>query len=90
MAAEANLLYIERIGYIGSEPILIEYSWWPADLVPGLENEQEHMPDYFYALAMDKYDVPIIRAEETLTAEAADPHTAESLEDRTRRAGHRT
>ena len=80
VAEGANLLYIERVGYIGGEPILIEYSWWAADLVPGLENEKEHIPDYFYALVMDKYEVPIIRADETLTAEAADPHTAESLE----------
>lgn len=77
--ADAELLYIERVGYIDETPILVEHSWWPAELVPGLENEDVHIPDYLYALVEKKYNVPVIRAEETLTAEAADAATAKIL-----------
>lgn len=77
---KTELLYIERIGYIKEDPILVEYSWWLADLVPGLENADVHIPDLLYALVVDKYNVPVVRAEETLTAEAADKATAERID----------
>jgi GntR family transcriptional regulator len=77
--AGAELLYIERVGYLDDTPILVEYSWWPAELVPGLESEDVHIPDYLYALVMNRYQVPVIRAEDTLTAEAADAQTAKTL-----------
>jgi GntR family transcriptional regulator len=75
-----ELLYIERIGYTQQLPTFIEYSWWIAQLVPGLENEETHIPDLFYALIVDQYKIPIVRAEETLTAEACDEITANKLE----------
>ncbi len=82
--ANTQLLYIERIGYSdsnsNSKPVLIEYSHWRADVVPGLENEQVHIPDLFYAVVVEKFGVPVLRAEETLTAEAADEETAGKLE----------
>ncbi len=75
------LLHIERVGYVDNElPVLIEYSWWIADLVPGLENEEIHIPDLLYALVVEKYRLPITRAEETLTAEGCDKATATVLE----------
>ena len=74
-----ELLYIERIGYTPQLAIFIEYSWWIAALVPGLEKEETHIPDLFYALIVDQYGIPIVRAEETLTAEACDEYTAEQL-----------
>ncbi|PWG64575.1 GntR family transcriptional regulator [Spiribacter halobius] len=74
-----ELIYIERLGLIGDAPILVEYSWWPAELVPGLEDEALHIPDYLYALVLDQFGVPVLRAEETLTADAADAHTARAL-----------
>lgn len=58
---------------------MVEYSHWRAELVPGLENEDVHIPDLLYALIVEKYQVPVVRAEETLTAGAADEHTAELL-----------
>lgn len=79
VATGTRLLYIERVGYIEDNPILVEYSWWPADVVPGLEDERIHIPDYLYALVLDQFGVPVIRAEETLTAEAADDKTAEMI-----------
>lgn len=75
-----ELLFIERIGYIQQLPTFIEYSWWIAELVPDLEKEETHIPDLFYALIVDHYKIPIIRVEETLTAEACDEMTARKLE----------
>ena len=75
-----DLLYIERIGYVEGKPVMVEYSRWRADLLPGLENEDIHVPDLFYALVEDKYNVPVVRAEETLTAEIATEKTAAILE----------
>lgn len=75
------LLHIERVGYVNNKtPVLVEYSWWIADVVPGLENEEVHIPDLLYALVVDKYRLPIIRAEETLTAEGCDKSTATVLQ----------
>lgn len=73
------LLYIERVGYVKDEPVMAEYSYWRADMLPGLENEEIHIPDLFYALIVEKYNVPVVRAEETLTADAADEHTSAIL-----------
>lgn len=38
-----------------------------------------HIPDLFYALIVEEYDIPVARAEETLTADAADENTARLL-----------
>lgn len=74
-----ELLYIERVGLIGEQPILVEYSWWPASVVPGLEDERVHIPDFLYAMVLNRYGVPVVRAQETLTAEAADETTARMI-----------
>ena len=76
---DTSLLYIERVGYVEDAPVMIEYSHWRADMLPGLENEDIHIPDLFYALIVEKYGIPVVRANETLTAEAADEHTANML-----------
>jgi len=74
-----ELLFIERIGYMNNVPTFIENSWWIAELVPDLEKEETHIPDLFYALIVDYYNIPIVRAEETLTAEPCDKDTAQKL-----------
>lgn len=74
-----NTLHIERVGYVEEQPVMVEYSYWCAELVPGLENEETHIPDLFYALIVERYNVPVVRAEETLTAGAADIATARLL-----------
>jgi GntR family transcriptional regulator len=74
-----ELLFLERIGYMNKSPTFIENSWWIAELVPDLEKEETHIPDLFYALIVDHYNIPIIRAEETLTAEPCDKNTSEKL-----------
>ena len=79
VAAATKLLFLERIGHINHHPAFIENSWWVASMVPDLEKEETHIPDLFYALIVDHYKIPIVRAEETLTAEACDADTAEKL-----------
>ena len=74
-----GVLYIERVGFVDEEPVMVEYSHWRADLVPGLEDETLHIPDLLYALIVEKFQIPVVRAEETLTAGAADRQTAEHL-----------
>jgi GntR family transcriptional regulator len=73
------LLYIERVGYVDERAVMVEYSHWRADVVPGLEKEEVHIPDLFYALIVEEFGIPVVRAEETLTADAADAQTAEIL-----------
>jgi GntR family transcriptional regulator len=77
---KTDVLFVERIGYLEMKPTMVEHSWWAADLMPGLEQEETHIPDLFYAVVVEKYGIPVVRAEETLTAEAADVHTARKLE----------
>jgi GntR family transcriptional regulator len=75
------LVYIERVGYDEDEqPVLIEKCWWLADVVEGLEDEEVHIPDLFYALIEEKFGVHVSRAEETLTAEIANEETAKTLD----------
>ncbi len=75
-----QMVYIERVGYREKMPVLIEKCWWIASMVPGLEKEEVHIPDLMYAVVVDQLGVPIIRSEESLTAEIADQHTAHTLD----------
>ena len=79
LAGDAQLIYLERIGYVESEPVLIEKCWFDGELLAGLEDEKVHIPDLLYAVIVDQFGVPVIRAEETLTAESADQRTAGML-----------
>ncbi|MEM7194348.1 MAG: GntR family transcriptional regulator, partial [Pseudomonadota bacterium] len=75
------LIYIERVGYDDDDqPVLLEKCWWRADIVEGLEDEELHIPDLFYALIEEKFNVHVVRAEETLTADIADKNTASILQ----------
>ena len=76
---DSELLYIQRCGYIQELPILVEHCWWCPEMVPGMEKEDVHIPDLMYALVVEKYEVPVVRAEETLTADIADKQTAQIL-----------
>ena len=75
----SELLCIERVGYIDDEPVMMETSWWVAELVAGLEDEAVHIPDLMYALVVERFGLPVVRCDETLTAEAADAVTAATL-----------
>ena len=75
------LIYIERVGYDDdNEPVLIEKCWWLAEIVTGLENEKIHIPDLFYALIAERFNVHVTKAEETLTAQAANQEIAKTLQ----------
>ncbi len=76
---ESELLYIKRGGYIHDQQILIEHSWWCPELVPGLEKEEMHIPDLMYAMVVETFGVPVVRSEETLTADIANQQTAKAL-----------
>lgn len=73
------VLCIERVGYVDDEPVMTETSWWVADLVEGLEDEALHIPDLMYALVVERFARPVVRCDETLTAELADETTAAVL-----------
>lgn len=77
--ANSKLTYIERIGYSEDQPVLLEKSWWIPKVVPALQDDATHIPDLLYAVIEDKLNVPVVRAEETLTAESADRKTARIL-----------
>jgi len=78
--AGSDAVYLQRVGYDGELAVLFERSWWIADLVRGLEKEDVHIPDLLYAVVVEKFGLPVLRAEETLTAEAADERAAELLQ----------
>ena len=79
LATGSRLIYLERTGFVDDGPVLLEKSWWDGTLLAGLEDETVHIPDLLYAVIVDQFGVPVIRAEETLTAESADNDTATAL-----------
>lgn len=62
LPGDTGVLFIERVGFVQDEPVMVEYSHWRADMVPGLEDEALHIPDLLYALIVEKFDVPVVRA----------------------------
>jgi len=79
VAAGSELLCIERVGYADESPVMTETSWWVAELVAGLEDDSLHIPDLMYAMVVERFALPVVRCDETLTAEVADTVTAERL-----------
>lgn len=79
VATNTDMVYIERVGFRDEKAVLVEKCWWVADLVRGLEKEEVHIPDLLYAVVVDQFNLPIIRSEESLTAEIADQVTASRL-----------
>ena len=80
IAEGGEALCIERVGYVDDEPVMTETSWWVADLVAGLEDEALHIPDLMYALVVERFNLPVVRCDETLTAEVADDADADALD----------
>jgi len=76
VAPNTDMVYIKRVGFRDDRPVLVEKCWWVADLVRGLEKEDVHIPDLLYAVVVDQFNLPIVRSEESLTAEIADQDTA--------------
>ena len=46
-----EVIYLERLGYIDKKsPIIVEKSWWVAEVVEGLQDPSVHIPDLLYAV----------------------------------------
>lgn len=80
LGREQPVLGIERVGLVDDEPVLTEHSFWVADLVPGLQDDAVHIPDLMYAVVVERFGLPVVRCEETLTAEVAAAGAARALE----------
>ncbi len=75
-----DVIYLQRLGHINkTHPIIIEKSWWLAETVEGLQDEDLHIPDLLYALILEHFKVHIKGSKEVLTAGIADQETAEIL-----------
>jgi len=75
-----DVIYLERRGYIDKKnPIIIEKSWWVADVVEGLQKPSLHIPDLLYAVIFKEFDTQINSSQEVLTAGVADDKTAKIL-----------
>ena len=75
-----KIIYIERKGYIDKKnPVIIEKSWWIADVVEGLQKPNIHIPDLLYAHIFKKFGLRIVTSKEVLTAGIADTKVAEIL-----------
>lgn len=59
------VLNIERVGYVEDKAVMVKYSHWRHEFVPGLEDETVHIPDLVYAIIVEQFQVPVVRAEET-------------------------
>ena len=77
----SDVIYLERRGYIDEKnPIIIEKSWWIAEVVEGLQKPNIHIPDLLYALIYKKFATQITTSKEVLTAGIADSKTAKILQ----------
>lgn len=79
VSEKTPLLYLERVGFEQDVPVLLEQCWWLHDKVKGLEKEDVHIPDLLYAVVVEKFGIPVVRSEETLTAKSANKEIATTL-----------
>ena len=75
-----DVIYLERIGYIDKKsPVIVEKSWWIADVVEGLQDHSIHIPDLLYAVILKQFNTQITSSQEVLTAGIADDEISETL-----------
>ena len=75
-----DVIYLERLGYIDKKsPIIVEKSWWVAEVVEGLQDHSIHIPDLLYAVILKQFDTQITSSQEVLTAGISDDEIAETL-----------
>lgn len=72
-----NAWRIERIRFADGVPIALEDGWYPAQLLPDLD--QLDLSGSLYEVLAERYDLVIDHAEQTLWGESADPPTARRL-----------
>ena len=68
---------LERIRFADEVPIALEDGWYPAQLLPDLD--QRDLTGSLYEVLATNYDLAIDHAEQTLWGESADPPTARRL-----------
>ncbi|MFC6713167.1 GntR family transcriptional regulator [Branchiibius cervicis] len=68
---------LERIRFADEVPIALEDGWYPAHLLPDLD--QRDLTGSLYKVLAQEYGLVIDRAEQTLWGETADPQTARRL-----------
>lgn len=68
---------LERIRFADDVPIALEDGWYPAHLLPDLD--QRDLTGSLYQVLAHEYDLVIDHAEQTLWGEPADPPTARRL-----------
>ncbi|UTT65496.1 GntR family transcriptional regulator [Janibacter sp. CX7] len=74
---EGRAWRLDRLRLADGQPIALEESWYPADLVPDLGRHD--LGDSIYALLADAYGVVIDAAEQTLWGECAEGQVAQLL-----------
>lgn len=75
-----DVIYLERLGYIDKKnPIIVEKSWWVAEVVEGLQDPSVHIPDLLYAVIFKQFNTQITSSQEVLTAGITSAEIAEKL-----------
>ncbi|MDP6163548.1 MAG: GntR family transcriptional regulator [Candidatus Thioglobus sp.] len=75
-----NVIYLQRLGYIDKKsPIIVEKSWWVAEVVEGLQDHSIHIPDLLYAVILKQFNTQITSSQEVLTAGISNSEIAETL-----------
>ena len=75
-----DVIYLERLGYIDKKsPIIVEKSWWVAEVVEGLQDSSIHIPDLLYAVILKQFNTQITSSQEVLTAGITNAEIAEKL-----------
>lgn len=72
-----TVLYTERLRRADGEPVILEYRWIRASLVPGLKRRD--LEGSFYALLGDRYRLPLLGERHSIGARAATPEIARLL-----------
>lgn len=74
----ASVYRLERLRLAGGEPMALEVSHIPSNLVPGLL-DHEPVEHSLYRVLEERYGLKLIRANQSLEAVAANPYEAEVL-----------
>lgn len=74
---EETFLYTERLRSADGEPVILEFRWIRAALVPGLKRRD--LEGSFYALLADRYRLPLLGEHHSIGAQAASAGIARLL-----------
>jgi GntR family transcriptional regulator len=79
--AGETAFHVKRLRLADGVPVSIDDAWFVRDVMPGL---LEHdLSGSIYSLAADRYDTPIVRAQQTVAADPASDDVATLLGTRT-------